>query len=177
MSAAVQVSSTDGACAPVTVRRSDKGNWTCSRTKLHVHHQTMGLVVLSPVSIGQMQSPCTPVFDHPLPPPLDAFVYPAKVILARYDAATDRVGNLTPGELVQLCTELIASAQRSDEVEAVYDVPAVPIDYQKEDDEADEYPSDDEAAECHNSEDELSDEIEEEDDDWDPDEDDARSTA
>lgn len=169
---AVLVASDDGECSPIAVKRSDRGNWSMGKTKLHVHHEAIGVAMLSPVDSRLLQSPHASVFEFPLPAPLDAFVYPEKLIVARFDPSTQALSDLTPDEFLSLCAELVATSRTSEDVEAVYDVPAIPINYDAEEDDND-YPSEEEEIDESESADES---IEEEDDDWD-DDDDARSTA
>lgn len=163
----------DGTCTPLCVKRSRHGKWTMNGKKLYLHHHVSGIAMLSPVDMRQMQSPHIAIFEHPLPPPLDAHVYPDILIVTRYDADTEIVGILTEDDFVQLCMELVASSQCSDDIAAVYDVPAIPINYDE-----DEYASDDDDdnhLEVESDDDDEAD-IEDEDDEWD-DDDDVQSTT
>ena len=171
---AVLISSESGECTPVAIRRTDRGNWTMGRTKLHLHHNTIGFALLSPIDPRHLQSPLASIFEYPLPPPLDAYVYPEKLIIARYDVDTSTVSDLSPETLVQSCAELDATSKISDDVEAVYDVPAMAINYEKEEEEDNDYLSEDEDIIDESDGDNES--MEDEDEDWE-DDDDVRYTA
>lgn len=168
---AVLLGTEDGSCTPVTVKRSERGNWTMGRTKLFLHHHVCGIAMLSPLDVRHMQSAHVEPFEYALPPPLDAYVYPEKLIVARYDHATHEVRDLTAQDFVDMCTKLIASSQCTDDVEAVYDVPAIPINYDEEEDA--DYGSDENGneilADSNDEEEEETDEEEEE--EWDDDDD------
>ncbi len=172
---AVLINSDSGECTPVAIKRTDRGNWTMGRTKLHLHHNTIGFALLSPIDPRHLQSPLASIFEYPLPPPLDAYIYPEKLIIARYDADTNTLSNLSSEALVQLCADLDATSNNSDDVEAVYDVPAMAINYEKEEEEDNDYFSevDDDIIDESDGENES---IEDEDQDWD-DDDDVRSTT
>ena len=171
----VLIGSDDGSCTDVTIKRSERGNWTMGRTKLHLHHCVKGIALLSPLDMRHMQSSHASIFEFPLPPPLDAYVYPEKLIVIRYNAQTHMVESISSEEFVNLCAELVATSQGTDAVEAVYDVPAIPINYDEEDDDDREYVSDDDDNVLE-SNDEDEQETDEDDVEWE-DDDDIRSNA
>ena len=158
----------DGTLHAVTVSHSARGSWKMGKTKLYLHNQTSGLAFLSPVDIASMQSERCSVFRHALPPPLDMYVYPETLVLIRYDPDKNATAPLAPDDLARQCSELVASSLSTDEVHTVYDVPAIPINYEVED--INEYLSEEEELE---SDEDESDEIEDDDDEWDAEEDDA----
>tara|TARA_B110000046_G_scaffold141799_1_gene148558 strand:- start:241 stop:636 length:396 start_codon:yes stop_codon:yes gene_type:complete len=131
--------------------------------------------MLSPVDIRGTQSSRLDIFEYPLPPPLDAYVYPKKLIVARYDCDAQCVNTLSGDDFARLCNELVASSQCSDEVETVYDVPAIPINYEPEEEDAD-YASDTDDDDGHNDSNDDAEAETDDDNEWD-DDDDVRSTA
>lgn len=169
----VLIGSDDGLCTDVTIKRSERGNWTMGRTKLHLHHCVKGIALLSPLDLRHMQSLHASVFEYPLPPPLDAYVYPEKLIVIRYDDQTETVDSISSGEFINFCAELVATSQCTDVVEAVYDVPAIPINYDEEEDDREYVSDDDDDVLDSNDEDEQ--EVDDE-DDWE-DDDDIRSNV
>lgn len=174
MDNAVRISHIDGVCTPVTVRRANDRTWWWKTVQLHIHHQALGVALLSPVSRDELEHEATTVFQRMLPPPLDAYIYPETLIAALYEPSTDKVGAFTPASFKDLCARFVRHAQRDEEVQAVYDVPAVPIDYEMEDD--GEYPSGEEDDFEETSDAENASNLDE-DEEWDEEEEDVRSVV
>jgi hypothetical protein len=172
MENAVRIDGSSGLCTPIAIRRTTRGVWWFGKTRLHVHHQTQGVTLLSSASLSELKSEAVGVFDWVLPPPLDAYVYPAMLIAALYDQKTNSLGTLAPAGFVNLCSEFASCAERAEEIQAVYDVPAVPINYNQEDD-ADFLSEEEDLV----SSDEEEGNISADDVDWEDDDDDIQSVA
>ena len=160
-----------GACANGTVRKS-KDKFTWSRRQLHVHHKVgeHGLIFLSPNTLESLQSPQTPVFDATFPPPLNAYVYPMPLIVARVDDA-DRLVDFDVETLSRLTADLWENRNNTVESSTVYDVPAVPLMVETEDfveEDAESIEDEEEEEEAASDSDAGDDDLEEE--EWDDEE-------
>ena len=128
--------------------------------------------MLSSAALPKLRSEEAAIFEWVLPSPLDAYVYPAMLIAALFDQETRSLGTLSPARFAELCLQFASCAERAEEVQAVYDVPAVPINYKQEDDA--DFPSDEE--DPVSSDDEEGN-ISADDVDWEDDDDDVQSVA
>ena len=123
-----------GESALVQVRRTEARQWFFkTRTRLYVHYESarLGIVMLSATHPDRLMSPSTALFTFPLPPPLNAYLYPDNLIVAAIDAERQAPKNLDPVVFSDLCKELIACASMQsfgvDLTHALYDVPAMPM--------------------------------------------------
>lgn len=155
-----------GQCTAVTVRVRGR-SVTCNRHQVHLHHLAEGLAVLSPKTPQELQSESTEVSAFVMPPPLNAYVYPLPLYIMKgaiEAPASSRArepnavfGALTVEEFERVYNDLGRRALRSNESDAVYDVPAHPLttafeealDDESSDDEARE-DDDDDSNEAHN---------------------------
>ena len=167
-SATALVLDVNGDCTQTTVRRTETNKWFFkSRTPLHVYHEpnTIGLVLLSPTKKEHLLASSTKLFTFPLPPPLNAHIYPETLVVVRQNTHTKNLTDITESDFIQLCTELIQTSTKANECvqQTVYDVPAMPIMPPVEDD-IDESMYDEEEDDDYETN-EDSEEIEDE--DWD----------
>lgn len=167
---------TDGVCSNVDIKKTSRG-FSLDRRTLHVHHkiQNPNIALASPFKVSALQSEKTPLFTFQLPPPLNAFIYPSPI----YAIYLDEDENIVPIEAHKfetMCVNLGALALVPPETAAVYDVPAVPLNFGDDENVDDEYDEDniiDEDEESGDDDDDLDD-----DDEWvADDDDDIGSTA
>ena len=167
----------EGVCETVTIRQT-KSAITCNRKRLHIHHiaREHSIVIMAIHEPHAMQCSTIPAFTFPMPPPLNAFVYPSPVYVAKIDT-NGMLSALDVREFIDTCAKLGALALNPEETEAVYDVPAIPFDNVTDGNLDD--PSDDEQInDDEDDESEPDDDCDEDDDeDWDVDDDDAVSTT
>lgn len=165
----------DGICTPVTIRQT-KATITCNRKRLHIHHicKDPAIAILTAYDPQALQCSSVAPFTFPIPPPLNAFVYPSPIYATMVDA-DGVLSALDVPTFVSICEELGVLALKT-ESEAVYDVPATPfaddiidetLDDASDDDHINDFEDDPETDEA---------EQDEEDDDWDVDDEDATST-
>lgn len=95
------------------------------KKSLFVHHAANGVMLLSPVDPRALQNIESGVFDFQLPPPLNAYVYPTPLLVCGDEAGS--AVSLTLTDFSELCSRLDASALKTEMVEAIYDVPAIPL--------------------------------------------------
>ena len=179
---AVQIDA-NGCCTEVSVRVRGQ-SITCNRHQIHVHHIAEGLAVLSSERPEELQSESVEVSSFVMPPPLNAYIYPTPVYIMRGTielSASLRAPSLAKEPNIQLTTltveefqkvysDLGTRALKSNESDAVYDVPAHPLTTTVEDVLEDNSSDDD--AEDDNSEEEDSDQMDD-DEDWEIDDDDV----
>ena len=166
-SASALVLDSTGNCTQTTVRCTEKDKWFFkSRTPLYVYHdaKVLGIVLLSPTKKEQLLASSVKLFTFPLPPPLNAHIYPETLLVARQDTDTKSLVDITESDFISLCTELIQTSTKANDCvqQTVYDVPAMPMlpaedDHDEsiyDEEEDDEYESNEESEDI-------------EDDDWD----------
>lgn len=178
---AIQIDAT-GHCTTAAVRVRGK-SITCNRHQIHLQHLAEGLAIFSSKMPQELQSDSIEMSSFVMPPPLNAYVYPLPMYImkgkidppASYRAlslATEPNAvytSLTIDEFHQIYTDLGARALKSNESDAVYDVPAHPLTAAM-DDTIDDDPSDDDGHETSGEEDS---ELIDEDEDWEIDDDDV----
>ena len=180
---AIQIDA-QGCCHPVSVRVRGK-SITCNRHQIHLHHIAENLAILSSKRPEELQSESVEISSFVMPPPLNAYIYPLpmyimkgkiepSIITPRAPSFANEANavfeTLTIEDFHRIYTELGTRALRSNESDAVYDVPAHPLTIAVED-ALDDNSSDDDADDNGNSEEEDSDQMDD-DEDWEIDEDD-----
>lgn len=152
---------TDGSCETCMLEVGSDGMFVDGE-RMHVHFEEYGLLVLSSRLVECLKDYVN-LFEYPLPPPLNMYLYPDNIILAR--RTQSRVTSLTLEELVAHCQQFKNQISETQNKLAIYDVPLDETTYVHEDE------SEEEDEEYHDFE--CEDDQELEDDDWDVEDDDV----
>lgn len=174
----------DGECSQVTVRHLIDGTWSMQgkgrrRIGLHMQHElsSVDLVLLSPMPPEQLFAEEhtavveASVVEASLPAPLSTYIYPAPLIIVRLDRDTKKPITMNEETLCEICANLISESQAARYAKAaVYDVPAMPIGNNPEDNESmfAEDEEEDQGYDCNERESD-GDLDEDDDEDWDDD--------
>jgi len=87
---------------------------------LHEHHRVDGVLVLSHVTVDDMENKEFPLCVHPLPSRLNMYVYPEEVLFVSFNDCSP--SDLTLDNFERLVSVLDSSDEMCMSVEAVYDV-------------------------------------------------------
>lgn len=122
-----------------------------------------------------MQSAQTAISTFQLPPPLNAYIYPSPLYAFR-TSKDGSVDALTIREFETICETLGTLALQPQETAAVYDVPAVPLTFEGDDEGNDDDEYEDDDIDDENESDDALEDLDE-DEDWVIDDDDIGTAA
>lgn len=145
--------SDSGVCSTTVAHQTKEGIvHNGERLHVHFHSKENSLAVLSPREINDLLHVETKLFSFSLPAPLNSYVYPSPILIARLDA-NSKLESMLLEEFAAQCEHLGRQSAIVEESATIYDVPAIPIaEHQEEVFEEEEEERDAEEQECSDEE-------------------------